>query len=291
MDQYFSPKQVAQAIGVSESSLKRWCDKGVLDVHKTAGGHRRLALNSVVEFLRQNGQTLLHPELLGLPTSARLSPTLQQTPSEQLAEKLLQGDEIACRHLVVDLYLQGRTAVEILDQVMAPAMRLLGHRWEQKQIEVFQERRACEICLRLLYEFRTLLPRPSVKAPCAIGGTPSQDRFKIATTMVEIALREAGWQAESFGSDLPFPTLRKAIESHRPRLFWLSVTHIEDHTDFIAGCNALAQYATEHNAAFVVGGQALTKSVRAELKYSAFCDNLQHLLTFSKTLWDADSAE
>jgi predicted site-specific integrase-resolvase len=25
-----TPKQVARAIGVSESSLKRWCDKGVL---------------------------------------------------------------------------------------------------------------------------------------------------------------------------------------------------------------------------------------------------------------------
>jgi excisionase family DNA binding protein len=39
-----TPKQVAQAINVSESSLKRWCDQGLLTAIRTAGGHRRLAL-------------------------------------------------------------------------------------------------------------------------------------------------------------------------------------------------------------------------------------------------------
>ena len=32
-----SPKQVALALGVSEASLKRWCDKGFLDSTRTAG--------------------------------------------------------------------------------------------------------------------------------------------------------------------------------------------------------------------------------------------------------------
>ena len=42
-----SPRQVARAIGVGESTLKRWCDRGLIPMLKTAGGHRRLAVSDV----------------------------------------------------------------------------------------------------------------------------------------------------------------------------------------------------------------------------------------------------
>lgn len=66
-----SPKQVARAIGVSEASLKRWCDKGKLTLTKTAGGHRRLHVSSVLRFLKDSGRELVRPEILGLPPSTR----------------------------------------------------------------------------------------------------------------------------------------------------------------------------------------------------------------------------
>ena len=71
-----TPKQVAQAIDVSESSLKRWCDRGLLTTVRTAGGHRRLALDDVFQFLRQSGQQLVRPELLGLPSNTGQAATV-----------------------------------------------------------------------------------------------------------------------------------------------------------------------------------------------------------------------
>ena len=62
-----TPKQVARAIGVSEASLKRWCDKGLIEMVRTVGGHRRLPLSSVLQFLRSSGHQLVRPEILGLP--------------------------------------------------------------------------------------------------------------------------------------------------------------------------------------------------------------------------------
>jgi len=36
-----SPRELAEALGVSESSLKRWVDAGKIAASRTEGGHRR----------------------------------------------------------------------------------------------------------------------------------------------------------------------------------------------------------------------------------------------------------
>ena len=62
-----SPKQVARAIGVSESSLKRWCDQGLIKTVRTAGGHRKMTIAEVLRYVREQDHKLVSPEILGLP--------------------------------------------------------------------------------------------------------------------------------------------------------------------------------------------------------------------------------
>ena len=69
MHEPLSPKQVARAIQVSESSIKRWCDKGVIPTKYTAGGHRRIPLGGLMDFLRSTKHTIAQPEILGLPAT------------------------------------------------------------------------------------------------------------------------------------------------------------------------------------------------------------------------------
>ena len=65
-----SPKDLADAIGVSESSLKRWTDAGRIRASRTDGGHRRIALEDAVRFIREAGVPVVRPELLGMPEMA-----------------------------------------------------------------------------------------------------------------------------------------------------------------------------------------------------------------------------
>ncbi|MEO8269001.1 MAG: hypothetical protein ABI557_04725, partial [Aureliella sp.] len=67
------------------------------------------------------------------------------------------------------------------------------------------------------------------------------------------------------------------------KLFWLSCSHIIDPQEFLTKYSALHE---KFNAevAFVVGGCALSDDLRQKMKYSAYCDNMQHLEGFARTL-------
>lgn len=284
MKRLVSPKQVAQAIGVSESSLKRWCDKGLIKTVRTAGGHRRLPIDGVVQYLRSSGQQMVRPELLGLPSTTGQGSLVIDRAVETLCSALIAGDEDQCRRVAVDLYLSGQTVRDICDQVIARAFHEIGDQWECGEVAVYRERRACEIGQRTLYDLRQIVPSPAPDAPLAIGGAMQTDPYKLPTTMVELVLLECGWRAESYGTLLPAATLCQAVHDYRPRLLWLSVSSIESREEFLTDYAELQQTAEGEGAAVVVGGRALDEELRRRMKYSAHCDTLAHLASFVETL-------
>lgn len=279
-----TPRQVAQAINVSESSLKRWCDQGLLIAIRTAGGHRRLALDDVFQFLRQSGQQLVRPEILGLPSNTGQAAVVIDRAREQVRNALIVGDEDQCRRIVFDLYLAGQSACDICDRVLAAAFHDIGDRWECGEIFVYRERRGCEIALKTLHDMRLAIRTPPADAPVAIGGALEHDPYRLPTTMIEIALREAGWRASSYGTLLPAGTLGEAVRENRPQLLWVSVSSIESVPQFLDEYARLYETAAELGTAVAVGGRALSEEIRQKMDYSAYCDTLRHLVTFVATL-------
>ena len=284
MRDFLTPKQVARAIQVSESSVKRWCDKGVIESQYTAGGHRRIGKQVLLDFLRTSNHKLVDPEVLGLPATSGQTAWVVDRAVSQLTEALVIGAEDQVRQIVFDLYLAERSLCTICDQVFAESFRAIGELWECGDAEVYQERRGCEQTLRVLHELRALLAAPPKDAPVAIGGAVEGDQYNLATTMVELVLRDCGWNSTSLGDNLPLASLAAAIEKHRPDLFWISASHLMDPGRFLKEYAELYEQFGD-NVAFVVGGQALNNSIRQEMKYAAFCDNLQHLETFAQTLF------
>ena len=286
MPELLTPKQVANAIDVSESSIKRWCDKGEIPTQYTAGGHRRIELAGIIQFLRSSKHPIARPELLGLPSNTGRTNWVIERASDALAASLVNGREDECRRIVLDLFLAEHGLDKICDTVIAPAFTKIGRLWECGTAEVFQERRGCEITLYVLRELRSLVPSPRQGAPKAIGAAPAGDQYSLATTMAELVLRDASWDAASLGDNLPLATLGEAIKFHRPQLFWLSCTHLSDEEEFLRGYAGLFdEFGLE--VAFVVGGRALNESLRKRMRYAAYCDNMQHLQSFAQTLLGA----
>lgn len=279
-----SPRQAARALGVSESSLKRWCDQGLIRMTRTAGGHRKLPIAEVLRYVRDHNCPLRHPDLLGLPAASPRAAIGLGRAVPLLVDSLLAGDDVVARQLVVDLYAAGHPLSVLFDEVIAEAFRQIGDRWECGTAEVYQERRGCQIALRTLYDLRRMQTPPPETGRIAAGGAIEGDPYSLPTTMAELVLREGGWRATSLGSSLPVDSLIRFIREVRPVLFWISVSHLENPERFLERFALLSQTCTEAGTALVAGGRVLTEPLRQRMCYAAYGDTMQHLEAFARTL-------
>lgn len=289
MKEFVTPKQVARAIGVSESSLKRWCDKGLLPMAKTIGGHRRLPIGTVLEFIRTQNHRLVEPEQLGLPASTGSGQLTLDRAVDRLTEVLEIGDEVLVRQVIFDLHLANFSIAEIGDKIIRSAFQRIGESWECGGLEVFQERRACQTSLHALHELRSHLPIWAQSAPTAIGATLSGDDYQLPILLVEMVLRQSGWRAQSLGNNLTTETLITAIETLKPRIFWLSVSHARDEKSVIDSCERLNEVCKKHHVAFLIGGRWIRPDLHSALRYTVHCHTLSDVENFAWQVFDKNA--
>jgi excisionase family DNA binding protein len=86
----FSPKEIAQALGVSQASIKRWVDKGIIKAEKTSGGHRKISLSALQEYLKKSKRELINPEIVDSGIS-RPSTILPDFLAAEIPESTISG--------------------------------------------------------------------------------------------------------------------------------------------------------------------------------------------------------
>ena len=65
MGRSLSTFKIAQLLDVNPSSVANWVDQGLLTAHRTPGGHRRVAVEDLVRFLKDHKMPV--PEELAIP--------------------------------------------------------------------------------------------------------------------------------------------------------------------------------------------------------------------------------
>lgn len=287
MEEHLTTRQVAEALSVSESSVKRWCDSGDIPTVRTVGGHRRIPLAGFMEFLEETKRQVVSPLL---PTNrlrevgTRVDPVSQVgDPKALFLQALKDGDENRCRKVLTTAYASRESIAWLADEFIMATFQTIGQQWDCGDLEIYQERRGCEICSRLLHELRRLIPEVPQNGPLAIGGAPEGDQYTLPTQIVELVLRENGWRTMNLGSNLPLPTIAAAVQQHQPRMLWLSVSHLEDQEAFVSGYAKLAEVLPKETVV-VIGGRALTDDLRPHLKYHGHCDNMQQLALFAAAM-------
>ncbi len=281
---YLSTVQAAEALGVSVSTVKRWVDEGVLPAHRTAGGHRKLLRAEVLALARQGELPRGDPAALTLPTR-RDQVDEVEAAAASLVNALLRGDGAETRAILRRAYGTGMAVETLADRIIAPAMATVGHEWETARIDVWHEHRGTQLCAAAVYDLKDELEaRAERNRPVAVGGAPEGDPYLLATLLAQIVLLDAGWEAINLGPNTPLASLAKALRDLRPRLMWLSVSHLADPAAFTTGYGELYRAAEQQGVAVAVGGQALAGPLRSTIPYTTHGDGLFHLAAFARNL-------
>jgi excisionase family DNA binding protein len=250
-----TPKDLADAIGASESALRRWVDGGRIRMSRTAGGHRRIPLQEAIRFIRQTGATIVRPELLGLQQFQAGAQGSGPSRDEDLFDALNAGDVAVARGLIISAYLEGLGVAALFDGPVRSAMDRVGRLWQHEPRGIMVEHRATAICIESIAQLRGLLPVVDENAPIAIGGAPQGDPYQLPTMMAAATLAEAGLRDVNFGPNTPLELLAQEAIDRGARLVWLSISAEQDPKLLPAATKQLAGLLAKHGIALVLGGR------------------------------------
>ncbi|MDH5521306.1 MAG: excisionase family DNA-binding protein [Acidimicrobiia bacterium] len=255
MKAVLTPREFAEAIGVSESSVKRWVDNGEISATRTAGGHRRVSLGDAAQYIRQHGLRLVRPEILGLSEVAafRGRKPAGRDLEDRLFECLRAGAEDEARGLLLGLYLEGESVAQIIDGPLRAAMARVGELWTREPSGVFWEHRATQITMHSLVRLRALQNVAS-DAAVAVGGAAPGDRYMLPSMAVATVLEAQGMRAVNLGADTPIATLALGVCDLDARLAWLSVSNASTPARLRAEVIDLLPEFADRGTALVVGG-------------------------------------
>jgi methanogenic corrinoid protein MtbC1 len=288
---YLSPKQLGQAIGVSESSLKRWIDDGLIDVIRTSGGHRRVELAEAIRFVRQRGYTVKDPSVLGLTAADDETGRADNTQlAEHFYDLLSNGRDKEFMAAVTRLYLDGHTMSEIIDGPIRAGMNQIGELWHNNPDGIGIEHRATDICIRTLGYMHSLIRPTAPNAPVAVGGAPAGDMHLISSLCVSLVLAEQGWREVNLGANTPWDQLLSVAKQEQASMAWVSMT-AEPNADYAKKLRELANALASSSCQIIVGGRQLNDAIlRLDLDNLHAARSMVELQSFSKGLLAAQKA-
>lgn len=257
LKELLSPRDLAEAVGVSESTVKRWADDGHLRATRTAGGHRRIPLPEAVRFVRDARLPVVRPGALGLGDLAAESPIRpDESPEGALMQLLLGGSAADVRGLVLSLYLSGWSVGGLVDGPVRYALGRIGELWRERPSEgIFLEHRATDWCMQALLQLQRTFPVERGSRHAALGGAVAGDPYVLPSLAVGLCLHSLGYAAQNLGPDTPFAAFREALDHGHPTLVWLSASRVERRARLSEELAAFVADALDEGAQVVVGGR------------------------------------
>ena len=290
MSHFVSPKELAHAIGASESSMKRWADNGHLVVHRTAGGHRRIPINEAVEFIRSRKLKLVRPDILGLAPNLDRENDIHADldPAERLHQLLVEGKVLEARGVITSLFLGGMSLAEIADGPMSHSLAKIGEIWLHDREGIIIEHRAMEACICSINVLLPLVePKDPASAPRAIGASLPGDPYLLPNLLASAVLSESGFNATNLGADLPISLLASEARRLRPKIVWVSASVVNDIEGSTSELDHLANEIQSWNGQLIIGGRESHLLRTAESATVSTCSNMREIVVLAEGIRSA----
>jgi methanogenic corrinoid protein MtbC1 len=182
--------------------------------------------------------------------------------SRAYAAAILSGDEVTAELVVRDAIDAKLSAGEVDDQIIAPALWLIGELWARGDITVADEHLATQISIPVIAlhgEARlSVRSRPHHQVVLA---TPSGELHSVALRMAEMLLREAGYAVVMLGPDVPPHALADKTRRLDSDVVCLSATMPGGGDKLLITMHEVERACP--GVRFVVGGKGVAQRVRA----------------------------
>ena len=284
---HLTSKEAARLLAVSEASVKRWADNGLLPTLKTAGGHRRFRPSDIAAFRHETSrETERHATRSAAPieslrSSSRGLSTLEAV-AESLHKSLVAGDKDGTAALLIRLHLEGISVATIADEVLCPAMRRVGDLWHQGTLSVAEEHVASRTAMEALSSLRSTIQRVGhgVRALCC---TTEDDFHEMPLQVAVLTLEASGWDVINLGTSTPFYSIAEAVARFSPRLVCIASTLLEGLDRGAREFADLRKIAQRKGIVMALGGAGFTE-VTPRFPAELIAENFKQLENFAASI-------
>jgi MerR family transcriptional regulator, light-induced transcriptional regulator len=284
-------REAARMLGVSEASVKRWADSGLLPTEKTAGGHRRFRPEDVaaVRRARPVAGDEAPPVLKGgarrttIPQTEALEPAREAALAEETFRALVEGRDEELSSQLVNLHLRGLSVGQIADGLLCAAMRRVGDLWHAGELTVAQEHVATRTVLIALQGLQaSLQTRGGDGRMRALCCSVEDDFHELPLQLAALTLEACGLAVFNLGMSTPFSALAEAVHRFRPELVCVSSTVFLRLDRAVYEYAGFIKAARRAGSAVVLGGTGFREEgMRGRLSADLHAESFRELEEFA----------
>jgi methanogenic corrinoid protein MtbC1 len=151
--------------------------------------------------------------------------------------------------------------IDIYQDLLAPAMAMIGNWWKVSAIDEAQEHMASEITQRIMARASHVAGPMRRSGQIAVLGCAPNCWHVIGLRMISDYLRMHGWKTLFLGANVPLKSFVTTVHNHQPQLVLLSVNSPEGIGDTLSTIRVLAESRTKKIAYEIgVGGIQATNN-------------------------------
>lgn len=259
MEQWLKTADAARTAGVGTSTIKRWADEGRLACRKTAGGHRRYRRRDLDEIM-----TLENDEM----ADDWAAEFVRASAAELEAELLLAHARAGSWHAVA---LQ-----------LASGLAVLGQRWQAGELSIADEHRATERLHRTLANLCERILTPG-RALAVVVNAP-EDSHTLGLSLVELCLREAGFDVIWLGARTPVEAVVQLLSEEQVDLLAVSASSVSRDEGLLGDfATQLSAACAKHETELVLGGAGRWPTVPGAKRFVSWAQFSEFAFEIART--------
>jgi excisionase family DNA binding protein len=248
--------RVAELLEVHSSTIKRWCDEGILPAERTEGGHRRIRFDDALSTGRSQGHSTFLDRFHPWERNVWLAiSSIEDRGSfdrlHNLALSWLSAGETDRMGLL--LYEAGRRPKipfhRFLDEGIRGFMARVGEEWQKGRLAIGEEHMATQMVMEVLLRLRGSWDEVDLARidsldppPVAIVGAMEGDHHALGAQSVRVLLEREGWKVYFLGADVPLEEFAEIQRSQGASLVCISFSPENNLPDLQRAVRVLGEF-------------------------------------------------